>query len=1114
MQSMLPTTPCVPDAGAADWYQDAVIYELHVRAFCDSNGDGIGDFAGLTQKLDYVQELGVTAIWLLPFFPSPLLDDGYDIADYTGVHPAYGTLEDFRTFLAEAHRRQLRVIIELVLNHTSDQHPWFQRARHAPKDSPDRAFYVWSDTPDRYGSTRVIFQDYEHSNWAWDPVAEQYFWHRFYSHQPDLNYDHPPVREAIVEVVDFWLGLGVDGLRLDAVPYLYERDGTVSENLAPTHRFLKELRRHIDERFPGRMLLAEANQWPEDAVAYFGEGDECHMAFHFPLMPRLFMALRAEDRFPIQDILAQTPPIPDGCQWALFLRNHDELTLEMVTDEERISMLRAYARSPEARVNLGIRRRLAPLLGNDRRQIELLNGLLAALPGAPVLYYGDEIGMGDNIYLGDRDGVRTPMQWNADRNAGFSQANPQQLYLPLITDYEYHHEAMHVEAQQRNPHSLLHWMRRLLALRRRYAAFGRGDIRWLHPANQQVLAFVRRHADEQILVVANLSRRFQHVALELEEYVGSTPVELFGQTRLPPVAAQPYVLTLAPHTFHWFALECAERAPTADEQVELPASPLLMVAGEWDELLHGTGRTALTQALPAFLRRQPWFLHADQPILAVQIEEGLAVPCDHTPLWLVLVSVELVAGMCERYQLVLAVAEGRLAAQALKQPGRVVAQIQRQSEGQTHTGVLYDALALPEAGSELLACALQQHHLAGVSGDVIASCVPALQQSGTSQLPTPEFVDGRQRNTVLRFGEQAVLKVFRHLDEGINPELEIGQYLTDQQFPHTPAVLGVLAYQRALGVPITLGIVRQAIQAQDTGWGRALEILEQLFALVAERRAPDAPAGLRADALLDPSARRAPAALRPLLEPSFALAELLGQRTAALHRALAASDTADFAPEPFTRLYQRSLYQSLRGLTGRALRALRMRLPALEPEARALAERVLAGESALLERFVDLRDRPLEALRIRCHGDYHLDQVLWTGDDVVIIDFEGETGRPLLERRLKHSPLWDVAGMVHSFACAAQVALEQRSPAQRATPDDHHGHWAAVWQGWAAAAFVRAYLEEAGGQACLPQRPDDQRVLLDAYLLQKALHHLHDALERRPALVRIALVNLLHMLER
>src|SRR5579883_3297618 len=449
------------------WYKDAIIYELHVRAFADSNGDGIGDFRGLMGKLDYLQDLGITALWLLPFYPSPLRDDGYDIADYTNVNPAYGTLADFQAFLKEAHRRGLRVITELVLNHTSDQHPWFQRARRAPAGSPERNFYVWTDDPNKYHEARIIFKDFEPSNWTWDPVAGAYFWHRFYSHQPDLNYDNPAVHQATFEVLDFWLGMGIDGLRLDAVPYLYEREGTNCENLPETHAYLKKLRRHIDEKFPNRMLLAEANQWPEDAVAYFGQGDECHMDFHFPLMPRLFMALRMEDRFPIIDILQQTPAIPESCQWALFLRNHDELTLEMVTDEDRDYMYRLYAQDPQARINLGIRRRLAPLLENHRGKIELLNALLLALPGTPVIYYGDEIGMGDNIYLGDRNGVRTPMQWNAERNAGFSRANPQRLYLPVIIDPEYHFEAVNVEAQQNNPHSLLWWMKRIIEQRKR-----------------------------------------------------------------------------------------------------------------------------------------------------------------------------------------------------------------------------------------------------------------------------------------------------------------------------------------------------------------------------------------------------------------------------------------------------------------------------------------------------------------------------------------------------------------------------------------------------------------------------------------------------------------------
>jgi len=521
------------------WYKDALIYELHVRAFYDSDADGGGDFRGLYEKLPYLQDLGITALWLLPFYPSPLRDDGYDIADYTSVNPIFGTLPDAATFIKEAHRRGIRVITELVANHTSDQHPWFQRARRAKPGSSLRNFYVWSETNQRYQDARIIFKDFETSNWTWDHVANAYYWHRFYSHQPDLNFDNPKVREALFKNLDFWLEMGVDGVRLDAVPYLVEREGTNCENLPETHAFLRELRKHIDESFKNRMLLAEANQWPEDAVAYFGAGDECHMNFHFPLMPRLFMSIRMEDRFPIVDILAQTPPIPDVAQWALFLRNHDELTLEMVTDEERDYMYRAYTQDRLARLNLGIRRRLAPLLGNDRRRIELMNGLLFSLPGTPVLYYGDEIGMGDNIFLGDRNGVRTPMQWSADRNAGFSRANSQRLYLPVITDPEYHYETVNVEAQQGNPHSILSWTKRLVALRKRHRAFGRGTLELLRPENRKVLAYVRAYESEQILCIANLSRFLQAVELDLSKWKGLVPVELFSGNEMPAIGDAP-----------------------------------------------------------------------------------------------------------------------------------------------------------------------------------------------------------------------------------------------------------------------------------------------------------------------------------------------------------------------------------------------------------------------------------------------------------------------------------------------------------------------------------------------------------------------------------------------
>ena len=605
------------------WFKDAIIYELRVRSYMDSNGDGIGDFPGLTSKLDYLQDLGVNALWLLPICPSPGRDDGYDISDYTDVDPDVGTLEDFRLFVAEAHRRGIRVITELVLNHTSDQHPWFQRARRAPAGSPERNFYVWSDTPDRYRDARIIFKDFEPSNWSWDPLAKQYYWHRFFAHQPDLNFDNPAVHEAMLGVVDFWFGLGVDGLRLDAVPYLFERDGTNCENLPETHALLRKLRAHVDERFKNRMLLAEANQWPEDAAAYYGNGDECHMNFHFPIMPRIFMSIHMEDRLPIIDILEQTPKIPSNCQWALFLRNHDELTLEMVTDEERDYMYKAFAHEPTMRINLGIRRRLAPLVGNDRRQVELMNALLFSLPGTPVLYYGDEIGMGDNVFLGDRNGVRTPMQWSPDRNAGYSRANPQRLILPVIIDPEYHYESLNVESQQANSNSLLWWMKRLIALRKRFQAFGRGTIEFLSPENPKVLAFIRHFEDETVLVVANLSRFTQYVELDLRDYKGRVPTELIGKTRFPPVGDLPYLLTLGEHAFNWFSLQEPKRAELGEASYQ---PPLLEVASAWEGAFTAAERGAIELVLPAWIEGRRWFPARGREISLTRIAD--VIPLD------------------------------------------------------------------------------------------------------------------------------------------------------------------------------------------------------------------------------------------------------------------------------------------------------------------------------------------------------------------------------------------------------------------------------------------------------------------------------------------------------
>ncbi|HTI29926.1 MAG TPA: maltose alpha-D-glucosyltransferase [Methylomirabilota bacterium] len=541
------------------WYKDAVIYQLHVKAFADSSGDGIGDFIGLTSKLDYIASLGVTAVWVMPFYPSPLRDDGYDIADYGDVHPDYGTRADFAAFVAAAHERGLRVITELVINHTSDQHPWFLESRSSA-DNPHADWYVWSPDDKKFAEARIIFTDTETSNWAWDPTRQAYYWHRFFSHQPDLNYDNPAVLREVIRVMRFWLEMGVDGLRLDAVPYLVEREGTNGENLPETHAVLKQIRAAMDEKHPGRMLLAEANQWPAEVRPYFGDGDECNMAFHFPLMPRIWIALRKEDRTPIVDIMERTPPIPDTAQWAIFLRNHDELTLEMVTDDERAFMWSEYAADRRARINLGIRRRLAPLVENSRGRLELLNGLLLSMPGTPVIYYGDEIGMGDNVYLGDRNGVRTPMQWTPDRNAGFSSADSAALYAPVIADPVYGYESVNVEAQERIPGSLLKWMRRILGVRREYPAFGRGSLEFLAPENKRVLAYLRQHEGVTILCVANLSRFAQYVELDLRKFDGKVPVEMIGKVRFPPIGELPYLLTFAPHGFYWFLLTDGSQA--------------------------------------------------------------------------------------------------------------------------------------------------------------------------------------------------------------------------------------------------------------------------------------------------------------------------------------------------------------------------------------------------------------------------------------------------------------------------------------------------------------------------------------------------------------------------
>ena len=1101
------------------WYKSGVIYEVHVRSFHDGNGDGCGDFPGLTAKLDYLKDLGVTAVWLLPFYPSPLKDDGYDIADYCAVHAQYGTLKDFKVFLREAHRRGLRVITELVLNHTSDQHEWFQRARHAPPDSRWRRFYVWSDSPARYKEARIIFKDVETSNWAWDHVAGAYYWHRFFSHQPDLNYDSPDVHEAMIKALDFWLDLGVDGLRLDAVPYLYEQEGTNCENMPQTHEFLKRLRAHVDAKYEDRMLLAEANQWPEDAVAYFGQGrgDECHMSFHFPLMPRLFMAVRMEDRTPIVDILEQTPPIPETCQWALFLRNHDELTLEMVTDEERDYMYRMYAHVHQARLNLGIRRRLAPLLGNDRKRIELLIGLLLSLPGTPVLYYGDEIGMGDNIYLGDRNGVRTPMQWSADRNAGFSRANPQKLYLPITLDPEYHYEAINVEAQFRNPHSLLWWMRRVLALRKGWRALGEGRVEFLAPQNRKVLAYVLRHEHETLLVVANLSRFPQPVELNLSAFKGRVPVELFGRTPFPAIGELPYFLTPGPHGFYWFSLEAQPSAIARTGRRTSGPRVALSVARHWEEILSVPSRPALERAFASYVQSVSWFDAGGKTIKAATLQEAIDLPFGPAMAFLTLWQVDFAGADAEWYAVPLAFTVGSEADRLLRnEPQRVVADVTIGRPGQP--GVLYDALGDQEFDAALLGIIVRRRRLKGRGGNVVAWRSPwlrALSRKGTALLESA-LLKTRQRHTSVRFGERLVLKLFRRLHWGINPELELGRFLTERSFPHAPPLAGALEYHRADGERLALAAVHGWVPKAESGWeytARALDRYhERALSLTTEGRKSstvDKP-------LIHLVRQPFPAEVPELVGTYLESARQLGLRTAELHLTLAADlKNPEFAPEPSTTFYQRSLYQTMRNTARHSLQKLREGLPGLPAETRPLAQAVLDLEPQLLKHLHSLLALRISAARIRCHGDYGLRQVLHTGKDFEIVDFEGHPGRAASERRIKRLVLRDIAGMLCSFRYAADTALTRQFGEGRLARDERPtlAPWAGYWRHWVSVAFLKGYFDTLGRSLLVPAADDELQALLEIYLLHRTVDELGDHLAAEPALVRPACEGILEQLE-
>jgi maltose alpha-D-glucosyltransferase / alpha-amylase len=1053
--------PTESAGGDTLWFKDAIIYEVHVRAFFDANDDGVGDFAGLTRQLEYIQELGVNTIWLLPFYPSPGRDDGYDIADYHNIHPQYGTRAHFRAFVREAHRRNLRVITELVLNHTSDAHPWFQAARRAPPGSAKRDYYVWSDTPQRYAGTRIIFRDTETSNWAWDPEARAYYWHRFFSHQPDLNFDNPQVLRTMLRTMDFWLRLGVDGFRLDAVPYLVEREGTINENLRETHEIIRVIRRAICSRYPDRMLLAEANQWPEDVRDYFGDGrDECQMAYHFPLMPRMYMAIAQEDRHPIVEIMEQTPDIPDTCQWAIFLRNHDELTLEMVTSRERDYMYQAYAADARARLNFGIRRRLAPLLENDLERIKLMNSLLMSMPGAPIIYYGDEIGMGDNVFLGDRNGLRTPMQWSPDRNAGFSRADPQQLYLPPIMDPVYGYEAVNVEAQSRDRSSLLNWMKRLLQVRRSTQAFGRGTLRFIRPGNRRVLVYLREHGADTILCVANLARSAQPVELDLADHKGAVPIEMLGRAAFPPIGELPYLLTLPGYAFYWFRLSReAEAPPWHDERAAREDLPVLVLIEGWSSFFAervAPWRANLVSALraqlegrvvPGFLATQRWAAPAGVALGQAPAARGAGLGGATLTDWC------LPQPDLERW--LVAIFEIRSGAQAGEYFLPLTIALEDSDEGR-HRRLLPAAIARvrQHAATGVLADAAADEDFCRVVIDAIGAgrelptrlgrmrCTPssafaALRAAHPGEMPlVPAGVHGA--NTTVRLGDAFFLKIFRRLHSGGNAGVDIARYLTEvAHFPNTVPFAGLIEYQRGADTPGALVMLEAFVSNQGDGWDYTVNYLVRSL----EERVTQ------------------PAAHADTHGLYLALVRTLATRTAQLHGVLAAALDPALAPEPITAADLDSWQRSARAAVTATLTMLEEHTAQLGPAAATLAATLLSRRDRLLHGAAAHERAVPSGLKIRCHGNYHLRQVLLRRNDFVITDV-GAAGQSVAAQRRRCSPLADVGSMLRSFAYARRMALQQCSLISA----NERERWEPVLDAWeqhTRSVFLSAYDEVA-----------------------------------------------------
>ena len=1092
MPELLPPNIMLDDK--LHWYKDAIIYELHIKAFHDGNRDGIGDFSGLLQKLDYLQDLGITAIWLLPFYPSPLKDDGYDIADYYSIHPSYGTIKQFKQLLKEAHDRNLRVITELVINHTSDQHEWFQQARYAPKGSQERNFYVWTDDPGKYRDVRIIFQDFEVSNWTWDSVAQQYYWHRFFHHQPDLNYDNPKVQEEVFKIIDYWCKMGVDGFRLDAVPYLFERESTNGENLPETHAFLKKLRGHVDEKFPGTLLLAEANMWPEDSASYFGNGDECNMNYHFPVMPRLFMALRMEDRYPITDIIEQTPAIPETCQWAIFLRNHDELTLEMVTDEERDYMYKVYAKDPEAKINLGIRHRLAPLMDNNRRKIELMNYLLFSLPGTPVVYYGDEIGMGDNFYLGDRNGVRTPMQWSPDRNAGFSEANPQQLYLPLILDPEYHYESVNVETQYGNPSSLLWYMKRVINMRKKYKAFGRGSIKFITVNNPKILAFTRNYEDQNILVVVNLSRYSQAAELDLREYKGYLPMEVFSKNKFPAVREDSdYFFTLAPHAYHWFLF--LKEHPQSSGEIILPSFKL----NTWKELVEEQVLEELANGiLPDYLYKSKWFEGKDRSINRVVVTGNVPLPDNVEKVYLLLIEVNYENGLPEIYQLPVAfITESDAARLKEEFPHSIICRLNIHDE----KGFLYDAVFMQTLQQEFISRTARSTDILADDTQIEFTGNKKLRKYWKEHSEIKSRLFAQERSYIaITYDECFFLKIYRKVDWTINPDVEVSKFLSEKaDFPYIPAFTGLVEWKREKD-SIAIAMMQEKIENHGDGWTFMMERLNTFFERILARDKEVLPATDQRGNFIDPvSYDELPDNLRELIGATAAeRSHHIGMRTGEMHIALS-SDlySKEFKPEEFSLHYQRSLFSGFQSLVRASFNALNKNLKKLPGEIRPGAERILDRKQDILNLLKKVYAKKLDIVKIRIHGNYRLKQLLFTGKDIAIRDFMGDPRLTFSERRLKRSPVRDVAEMICEFYYAFEGGLLKNAQIRK-EDIPRLTLYADFWTHYISSFFLHSYFEKVQGTTLIPKGKEDLRMLLETFLMERALDNLFYEVTHRP----------------